>query len=118
MSTATRNWPQVVRLAINAHRSGVVWDSFWPTVAADCRRLQAACPTSHRSLYGRLLSIVVAGDEDGVEVFPDPLTLDQDENVKLPDAGTAARIDWEAAGLSGPPTRGPMRGSLPPLRVG
>ena len=62
-----RSWPELEAAALAAHRSGVPWATFWPTVAEDCRRLQAACPDAHRSLYGRLLALVVAGDEDGQE---------------------------------------------------
>jgi hypothetical protein len=56
-----------MQLAREAHRDGVAWSAFWPTVAADCRRLQASCPESYRTLYGRLLAMVVSGDEEGGE---------------------------------------------------
>lgn len=59
----TRSWCELERDAIDAYRSGSPWDAFWVSVADDCRRLQAACPGSRQSLYGRLLALVTSGSE-------------------------------------------------------
>ena len=67
MNGTTRKWADLATLALAAHRDGTPWGQFWPTVAGDCRRLQSACPESHRSLYGRLLALVTSGDEEGTE---------------------------------------------------
>jgi hypothetical protein len=67
MKSNRRTWIELETLAREAWRNGTPWSRFWPVVSEDCRRLQAACPTSARPLYGRLLALVTAGDEDGIE---------------------------------------------------
>lgn len=62
-----RSWPEIVGMALHAHRDGVAWSTFWPQIAEDVSKLQARCYGSHRPLFDRLLALVVAGDESGVE---------------------------------------------------
>ena len=80
-----RSWPELAGMAYEAHEDGVTWSTFWPRVAGDVRRLQERCPDSHVPLYARLLSIVAAGDESGVEPPGESILIEcQDVRVGWP----------------------------------
>jgi hypothetical protein len=53
--------------ALEAHRRGVAWGTFWPTVAADARKLAERSPKAYRPIYGHLLALWASGDADGME---------------------------------------------------
>ena len=57
---------QLERLAADAHRAGVGWSAFWPTVA---HRMNQAEPDAgvRRRLVNRLLALVASGDCEGME---------------------------------------------------
>jgi hypothetical protein len=65
--TTTRTWPEIAHEAARAGREGKPWERVWASLGPDLRRLQAQCPNSRLSLYGRTLSIWASGDEDGTE---------------------------------------------------
>jgi hypothetical protein len=53
--------------AIEAHRLGTPWGTFWPTVAVKARKLAERSPNAGRTIYGHLLALVVSGDTAGME---------------------------------------------------
>jgi hypothetical protein len=88
------------RSALDAHRRGLPWSSFWLHNAVAIRE------AGDSRLIARLLALVVSGDLDGQEPAGDamPWQID-DESTKPADVGTAARIDWQAAGIAQEATR-------------
>jgi hypothetical protein len=51
--------------AIEAHRRGVAWGTFWPTVAGDVAHLAGVSRRRFHTIYGLLFGLVIAGDLDG-----------------------------------------------------
>jgi hypothetical protein len=64
---SNRIFSDVEQLALLAHRAGERWSTFWPQVAGDVAQLEPYHHGRYRKLVERLLSLVVAGDLDGVE---------------------------------------------------
>jgi hypothetical protein len=58
---------ELERRALEAHAHGERWGSFWRSVQAEVIRMAGYSRPSFRRLVERLLSLVVAGDMDGVE---------------------------------------------------
>lgn len=89
---------QLEQSAIDAHKRGETWNQFWPSVCDDVARLEPYNIARYRRLCRRLLALVVSGDIDGQEPVGDTIPpWERDDRPS--DVGTAARIDWQAAGI-------------------
>jgi hypothetical protein len=66
-ATTTRTFRDLKRLALAAHVGGERWAAFWPSVAADVRRMAPYDRRAYRRLVERLLNLVVSGSMDGLE---------------------------------------------------
>ena len=87
--------------ALEAHRDGTNWCQFWPTVAADARKLAERSPNAARPIYGNLLAIVVSGDTDGMEP-PGSCEWEQDGLVADIKSGGPAAENGFSPGRLGP----------------
>ena len=68
MSTTTKpTFRDLERLARQAHARGEQWAAVWPRVADGVVRMAGASLVRFQRLRDRLLSIVVAGDANGLE---------------------------------------------------
>ena len=99
---------QLEHLAIDAHARGAGWTAWWPTVAEQVRQAEPYDRGRYRRLVVRLLSLLVSGDVNGMmaigddDVMPwviDDVVTPMTDDAKPADVGTAARIDWRAAGV-------------------
>ena len=63
--TTHRTFSDLESAALDAHRSGRSWASFWPTIESDARRLAGASPRVLNGMYQHLLHLAVSGDGDG-----------------------------------------------------
>jgi hypothetical protein len=85
--------------AIRAHARGDRWADFWERHAEAVRQAEPVNAGRYRRLVNRLLSLVASGDTNGmVAVGDDDMPWEIDDAHKPADVGTAARIDWTAAG--------------------
>ena len=88
------------RLALDAHRRGDTWATFWASHAEQVRAVDPYNREAYRGLVNRLLCIVVSGTTSGMEPAGEPWLLDgEPEQTQPADVGTAAKIDWTAAGI-------------------
>jgi hypothetical protein len=92
---------QLERAAIRAHRADHAWATFWANHAEQVRQ----CEPYHRGRYHRLvhhlLHLVCSGDPGGEMPAGEPWLDDDVPAVAQPsDTETAARINWEAAGIA------------------
>jgi hypothetical protein len=98
---------ELERAAVDAHRRGLPWSQFWPTVAADVIRVEPYDRNRYHKLVGRLVALVAAGDVDGAEPaddgWPRPMPWELDDApapaLVVSDSETRARVDWSAVGL-------------------
>ncbi len=90
------------RHALDAHRAGIGWAAFWDQHGAAVCQAEPYNRGRYRRLVGRLLSLVVAGDEDGMEPAGEPwLLTDRPEQPPPADVGTAAKCLWPQAAMPG-----------------
>ncbi len=84
------------KLALQAHRHGDDWGTFWPTVAADVNRLHPWNNGDYNKMVNRLLMLLVAGDLDGERPAGDTL-WEADDAAAYPtsDDRTVARCLWQ-----------------------
>ena len=97
---------QLERLAIDAHTRGDTWTAWWPSVAEQVRAAEPWNRGRYRRLVGRLLALVASGDVDGQRPVGADLEPWEADDAKPADTGTAARIDWQAAGIAEPTRQG------------
>ncbi len=83
------------RAALDAHRRGDTWATFWASHAEQVRAVEPYDRDAYRRLVSRLLALVVSGDLDGQEPAGDamPWTVDDDAG-KPADVRTQARCLW------------------------
>ncbi len=80
------------RAAIDSHRQGKSWAQFWQQHADDIRIAEPHNIVKFRRLVGRLLSIVVSGDDANTEPIDSPWGTDDFQPEPAPtDVGTKAR---------------------------
>jgi hypothetical protein len=88
------------RAAIRAHRRGSCWAEFWEAYGHQVRAAEPFDRGKYHRLVRRLMALLVAGNEDGAEPAGDALEpWEREDTAKPSDVGTAARIDWTAAGV-------------------
>jgi hypothetical protein len=84
------------RAALDAHRRGDDWKTFWPTVAGAVAELEPWDRDAYHRLVRRLSFLLTCGNGDGERPAGDWLD-DVDEPVAVPiisDTETAARLLW------------------------
>jgi hypothetical protein len=94
MSTTIK---QIERSALDAHRRGLRWSAWWPSVAADVEAAEPYNLERRRKLIRRLTSLVCCGDLDGQT--PVVCTWGQPEPWELDDL--AANIDCNTVAANG-----------------
>ncbi len=62
----SRTREQIEQVAIEAHRRGLVWQDFWPTVAGDVTAVFPDYYDRGRFIH-RLVGLLASGDVDGQE---------------------------------------------------
>jgi len=71
MSTTSDTRPatfaDLLCLALDAHRRGEPWASFWPSVVGTVDLMADGDPERRQRLKDRLLSLLVSGSMDGLE---------------------------------------------------
>jgi hypothetical protein len=88
------------RHALDAHRLNWTRDRFWQMHGDAVRQAEPYHRGRYHRLINRLMALVVSGDTDGMEPAGEPWLLDeQQEQLAVDDTTTAARIDWQAAGI-------------------
>ena len=90
------------RAALVAHRAGTGWADFGEQHGADVAQAEPHSRPRFQRLVRRLLALVVAGNGDGQQAVGDTEPWaddDQAGNNHPADVGTAARIDWQRAGV-------------------
>ena len=109
MSTTRK---QLETAAIQAHRRGDDWKTFWPTVAADVSAMEPWDRDAFHKLVRRLSYLLTCGDCDGVVPVGDGDPWEADDVPQYPasDNATAACVNWTAAGVS-PVRFGRQKGS-------
>jgi hypothetical protein len=82
--------------AIDAHRRGERWETFWHQHAEQARAVEPYSRQRFKRLFDRLVALVASGDTAGMMPVGDDgamsWTLDDEAN-KPADTGTAAR--WQ-----------------------
>lgn len=53
------------RIALDAHRRGLSWSEYWPTVALDVAQAEPHDRAAYRRLVRRLSHLLTCGDLDG-----------------------------------------------------
>jgi hypothetical protein len=89
------------RQALAAHQDGQTWATFWEQHGAAVCRAEPHNRQRFGRLVRRLLHLLTSGEESGMEPAGEPW-LDDDARpnpVSPNDTRTAARIDWQAAGV-------------------
>ena len=87
--------------AIRAHRRGACWAEFWEAYGCQTRAAEPYDAGRYRKLVAKLLHLVASGDESGQEPAGEPWLLDDvPPPVNQSDTSTAARVDWQAAGIA------------------
>ena len=99
--------------AVVAHRRGIRWTDWWPTVAHDVAQVEPHDTARYGALVGRLLALVTSGDLNGLYPVGNALVPQTADVAKPADTGTVARIDWGRARVV--PT-GTLPILTPPLR--
>ena len=88
------------RQAIAAHRRGDTWADFHRRHRVEMHRTEPIDHRAYHRLVCRLLSLLTSGDTDGMEPAGDAMPWQaDDESTKPADVGTAAKINWQAAGI-------------------
>ena len=94
--------------ALDAPRSGEPWADFHRRHSVEMNRAEPIDHRAYHRLVCRLMALVVSGDTDGQTAVGDddamPRLLDEQQEQTPSDTGTAARIDWQAAGIGQEPT--------------
>ncbi len=95
---------QLEQAALEAHRRGDSWATFWPTVAADVAAVTGESSTpwgkgseARRELVARLSHLVACGNTDGMTPAGDgkPSHVDDAQDVTIvSDIETRARCLW------------------------
>jgi hypothetical protein len=89
------------RAALVAHQAGLPWSDFWQEHGAAVCRAEPHNRQRFQRLVRMLLHLVASGDPSGMEPAGEPWLLDDTTTMPVvADTGTAARIDWQAAGIS------------------
>ena len=99
--------------AVVAHRRGIRWTDWWPTVAHDVAQVEPHDPARYGALVARLLALVTSGDLNGLYPVGNALVPQTADVAKPADTTTNAKINWAAAGVV--PT-GTLPILTPPLR--
>jgi hypothetical protein len=89
------------RAALGAHRRGIGWATFWNEHGDAIRMAEPFDRGRYRSLVNRLLHLLTTGEASGMEPAGDddmPWEVD-DQQIQVADTGTAAKINWSAAGI-------------------
>ncbi len=90
------------KLAIAAHRRGDTWAQFWPTVADAVAQAEPWDLAARSKLVTRLSLLVTAGDLHGSRPIGDWWLDDRASATEPPsphDSETAARVNWQRAGV-------------------
>ena len=98
-----RERTRLEQAAIAAHRAGLSWAEFWPTVAADVAQAEPWDLSRRSQLVRRLSLLVTAGDLDGERPAGDWWD-DDGQAVVVPvtsDNATSARRLWSPAAEAG-----------------
>jgi hypothetical protein len=92
------------QLALAAHAAGQLWAAFWPTVADQVQRVEPYCRERYQRLVGRLLHLLLCGDDSGERPVGDdsePWLADDDaESTTGSDHDTFAAYCRERWGFS------------------
>ena len=97
---------QLERRATKAHRDGVGWVTFWPTIADAVRAAAPFDRLAYQRLRGRLLHLLLTGETSGMYAIGDddatPWLDDDSATVRRPvdDTTTRARFSPVCAGLT------------------
>ena len=83
--------------AVVAHRRGIPWRTWWPTVAQDVERIEPHDTAAYRRLVARLLCLVVSGNLNGRTPPGDALVPQTPDVPKPSDTTTNAKINWGRA---------------------
>jgi len=91
------------RAAIAAHRDGMTWRDFWPTVASDVAAAEPWDRDAYRRIVRRLSHLLTCGDMDRMEPagdgWPRPCPWELDDL-----ASKAVASDWSPDAVQGPMT--------------
>jgi hypothetical protein len=91
---------QLESAALEAHRAGTTWSTWWPTIAAELVQLELLDDRAYSRLVRRLLAIVASGDTDGMQPVGQWIDDDQGDDQAglvvpiIDDVTTAARCLW------------------------
>jgi hypothetical protein len=85
------------RAALDAHRRGLTWGQYWPTVAQHAGQLEPHSTRKYRRLVDRLVGLVVAGDTDGAQPAGDPEPWERDDTPGPHDRMTRAKCQLPLA---------------------